>query len=331
MFRLDYIVTIGNNKFRGVHSVEIKRSITSLTGTAKIKVPATAVLKQTDGSRLNVLTAQQVKRGDKVEIELGYNGKLNKEFSGYVKRVNYTQPVEIECEDAVFLLRSKKIKKSYKKSEGVTLRRVLTDILDGTGIKFDTGGAEVNIETLLLASKSGDEVPCEEALNFVLERYGLVGYFDTSQKLFVGLRYGKRLGTVKYKLGWNTISEDELKYYKAEDMKYRVKAVYYNSLGKKKAIEVGDGDGSIRTIYLTGVKSDGDVKTLAENELNKWKFDGYAGKIKAFLQPFAEPGSIISLEDTKYSQRSGNYYCEGIEIEFGDKGARRTIEIGAKL
>lgn len=331
MFRLDYNITIAGTRFKGVNNVRIKRSISTLGGTATIVVPTTAVLKQTDGSKLNVLTAQKVKRGDPVEIELGYNGKLFKEFSGYVKRVNYKQPLEIECEDAVFLLREKKIKKTYVKSAKATLAGVLTDIVQGAGIKIDTGGVEVTIENLILAAKNGDEIPCEEALNYMLEVYGLVGYFGTDQTLFVGLRYGQRKDAVKYKLGWNTIKDDELKYYKAEDLKFKVKAVYYTALGKKETVEVGDGEGSVRTIFLTGVKDQGAIKKLAENELSKWKYDGFAGKITAFLQPFAEVGSVASIEDEKYSQRSGNYYCEGVEVTFGDKGARRIIEIGAKL
>lgn len=331
MFKLDYKITINNIRFNGVASVKTKRSLTSLGGSATIVVPATAVLKQTDGSRLNVLTAQQVKRGDPVEVELGYNGKLKKEFSGFVKRVNYTRPLEIECEDAVFLLRDKKVKKSYTKSDNATIEKVIRDIIAGTNITLETGGLDIPIESLLLATKSGEEVPAEEALNHILDVYGLVGFFNTSQTLFVGLRYGKRLGEVKYRLGWNTIKDDELKYHNADDMKVKVKAVYFTALGKKEVREIGDGDGSVRTIHLTGVKDAAKIDELAKNELDKWKFNGFSGKITAFLEPYAEVGSIISIQDEKYPERAGNYYCEGTEVTFGAKGARRIIELGAKL
>ena len=331
MFKLDYVITIGGKEFRGVNHVEIKRSITSLTGTAIIKVPSTAVLKQTDGSKLNVLTSQQIKRGDAVEIELGYNGKLFKEFSGYVKRVNFTRPLEIECEDAVFLLRSKYIKKTYKKSDKPTLNKVLSDLLEGTGLSFDTGGLSINIDQLILATDSGGEIPREEALNYVLDRYGLVGYFDTDQKLFIGLRQGKRGRTTKYKLGWNTIKDDELKFHTADDMKIKIKAIYINKLGVRTEVEVGDEDGSGRTIFLSDVEDAATMKKLAQNELDKFKYDGFEGKITAFLQPFAEPSGIIEIEDEKYSQRNGSYYCDGVEVTFGSNGARRIIQIGAKV
>jgi hypothetical protein len=328
MFALCYKVTIGSKKFSGVYEVQVKRSITSLGATCSIKVPTTAALKQTDGSRLNVLTAQQIKRGDAVEVELGYDEKYNKEFSGYVSRVNYSQPLEVECEDALFLLRQKNIAKSYSNT---TLSKVLKDLTEGTSIKADTGGLSINISKLILATKTGGEVSREIALKDLLNRYGLVGYFDTAQSLFVGLRQGKKGRTVKLRLGWNTIKDDELKYHSADESQVKIKAVYVDKLGARTEVEVGDKAGASRTVFLTDVSDKAQLKTLAENELAKWKFNGYAGKVTAFLQPFAEPACIIHLTDPQYSQRSGDYYCEGIEVTFGTGGARRKIELGAKV
>jgi hypothetical protein len=328
MFALCYKVTIGTKKFSGVYEVEVKRSITSLGATCSIKVPTTAALKQTDGSRLNVLTAQQIKRGDAVEVELGYDEKYNKEFSGYVTRVNYSQPLEVECEDALFILRQKNIAKSYSNT---TLDTVLKDLMEGTSIKTDTGGLKINISKLILATKTGGEVTREIALKDILSRYGLVGYFDTTQSLFVGLRQGKRGRTVKLRLGWNTIKDDELKYHSADESQVKIKAIYVDKLGVRTEVEVGDKAGASRTVFLTDVADKAQLKILAENELAKWKFNGYAGKITAFLQPFAEPGCIIHLTDPQYAQRSGDYYCEGIEVKFGTSGARRKIELGARV
>ena len=331
MFELCYKITIGTKKFSGVFEVEIKRSITNLGATCTIKVPTTATMKQTDGSRLNVLTAQVIKRGDAVEVELGYNNKFNKEFSGYVTRVNFTRPLEVECEDALFLLRQKSIAKTYNEKDKATLEKVLADITAGTGIKVDTGTLKINISKLILATKTGGEVSRDLALNDVLSRYGLVGYFDTAQGLFVGLRQGKKGKTVRLRIGWNTIKDDELKYHAAEESKVKIKAIYVNKLGTRTEIEVGDKDGSARTVFLTDVADATQLKTLAQNELAKWKFDGYAGKITAFLEPFAEPGCIMRITDPQYSQRSGDYYCDGIEVTFGTNGARRKIELGAKV
>jgi hypothetical protein len=328
MFELYHYITIGGKKFSGINEVEIKRSITSLTGTAKIKVPSTAVLKRIDGTKLNIMTAQAVNKGDAVLIQLGYNGKLKTEFCGYVSRVNYTRPLEIECEDGVYLLKQKKIAKSYKDT---TLAAVLSDIVEGTGITIDTGDLEINISKLILATEHGGEVPREDAITEVLSRYGLVGYFDTTNTLFIGLRQGKKAGTAKFKLGWNTVSDDELKYHNADDEKIQINAVYVDKLGVRTEVKVGDSDGSVRTVFLTDVKDANQLKTLAQNELAKYKFNGFSGKITAFLQPFCEPGYVANISDPNYSERSGDYYCEGIEVSYGTSGGRRIVEIGAKV
>jgi len=328
MFALSYRVKIEGKTFNGVAEVTVKRSIGTLSGTATVKLPSTAVLKKTDGSALNVLTAKQIKRGDNIEIELGYNGKLFKEFSGYVSRVNLTQPLEIECEDALYLLRKKDIAKSYKNT---TLSVVLADIVAGTKINVSTGGLEVKIDKLILATDTGGKVTRDIALQHVIDRYGLVGYFDTSYNLFVGLRQGKRLNTAKLRLNYNTIKDNELKYHNADEMQVKIKAIYVDKLGKRTEVEVGDDDGATRTVFLTDVSDKTQLEKLAQNELEKYKFDGYAGKITAFLQPFCEPGYVIAIQDDKYAQRGGNYYCEGIEVTFGTSGGRRKIEIGAKI
>lgn len=332
MFSLCHRITIAGKRYSAIVSCQVKRNITTLTGTAKIVVPSTAVLKQTDGSRLNVLTAQQVKRGDAVKIELGYNEKYYTEFSGYVNRVNLTQPLEIECIDASFLLQQSSIKKAYKET---TLQAVLNDIVEGTSIKVSTGDLKLNINKLILTTKAGGSVTRDTALNDILSRYGLVGYFDTSGGLFVGLRYGKRLTTVNYDLvglKCNVLKDDDLKYHNADEQKVKIKAIHIDKLGERTEVEVGDSlDGATRTIFLTDVKDKTQLKQLAENELQKYKYDGYSGKISAFLQPFCEPGCVISLRDEKYNQRGGSYYCEGIEVDFNTSGGRRKVDIGAKL
>ncbi len=330
MFVLNHLVKIGEYTIKGLVSCEIKRNISNLTGTATIVLPQTAVMTIV-GTKLNVLTAQAFKRGDSVEISLGYNGKLKKEFSGYITRVNLTNPVEIECEDGIFLLKNKTIKKVYNSKDNATLAKVLSDIFEGTNVSIDTGTLSIDISKLLLCTKTGGAVAREIALKKVIDDYGLVAYFDTEQNLFVGLRQGKKAGTVKLKLGWNTINDDNLKYHNADDEQVKIKAIYVNKLGQRVEAEVGDASGTIRTIFLSNVESQSQLATLAQQELDKWKFNGFSGSVNCFLQPFCEPAYIVELTDPTYSERSGNYYCEGVEIIFGQNGARRKIELGAKI
>ena len=103
MFALCCEIKIGSVSFKSVHDVKIKRSLYDLMATATIKVPVTAALKHSGEPPTHIETAQAIKIGDKVEIKLGYDGILNTEFVGYVKRLNYKVPLEIECEDEYYL------------------------------------------------------------------------------------------------------------------------------------------------------------------------------------------------------------------------------------
>ena len=70
---------------------------------------------------------------------------------------------------------------------------------------------------------------------------------------------------------------------------------------------------------------------LAQEELKRYSFDGYRGKIETFLFPYALPGMVAQLEDEVYRERSGSYYIESVDVSFGMGGARRNVEIGIKV
>ena len=328
MFALGYNITVGKYRFKGINAVnDIKRSINSTLGTATIKVPINAVIRHKDGTNLNVLTAQAIKRGDPVTIELAYNGKFKKEFSGFVSRINYNRPLEIECENAIFLLKQKNICKIFKDT---TLDAVLKDICEGTGIKYTTGGETIKVEKLLLCDDQKQPVDRATALNYTIEQLCLSGFFNVDNLLFVGLRQGLKNGKVKYRLGWNTIKDDDLKRHYAEDEKVLIKVFYFDSKGKKHSYNFGDKDGCVKTIHLDGVRDIKTIEKLAKNELAKYKFNGFEGKINGFLQPFCDVGYVANVIDEQYNERTNeSYYCEGVEVNFDTNGARRKSLIGA--
>lgn len=88
MFVLTCDIKIGNKRTSTVHHVSIKRSVYSLGDTATIKLPVTAILKQSGQPTVKIETAEAVEVGDRVEIRLGYDNRLRVEFVGYVKNIN---------------------------------------------------------------------------------------------------------------------------------------------------------------------------------------------------------------------------------------------------
>ena len=111
-------VTIGEYAFTRSNSIVITKSADALSDTASIKVPISSVIVN-EGQKTVVETAKAIKVGDKVKIEFGYKKNdttkwAYTEFEGYVKQINPGIPLEIVCEDAIWLLRRNKITKSWK-------------------------------------------------------------------------------------------------------------------------------------------------------------------------------------------------------------------------
>ena len=213
MFILCSEIRIGNVSFKSVHDVRIKRSIYSLAATAVIKVPVTAVLKHTGEAPAYIETAQVVKVGDRVEIRLGYDGNLSIEFAGYVKRLNYKVPLEIECEDEYYATRRVNCVFSGKET---TLKQCLNTILPDLNIAYCV---DLTLKNFVVNNKPGSWV-----LGFLKKEYGLAVFFDIDGNLYAGKAHEVQGETVKYRLRYNVIKDDELKYQLAEDVRLKVKA-----------------------------------------------------------------------------------------------------------
>lgn len=320
MFVLCCEIKIGSVAFKSVHDVQIKRSIYNLAATAVIKVPVTAVLKRAGEPPTYIETAEAVKVGDPVEIRLGYDGQMNTEFVGYVKRLNYKIPLEIECEDEYYLTRS--INCVFSKKE-TTLKQCLSTIL--SGIKLGVC-ADLTLKNFVVNNKPGSWV-----LGILKKEYGLTVFFDLNGTLYAGKAHDVQGETVKYLLRYNVIKDDDLKFQLASDVKMKVKAICYYKDGTKIEGELGEDGGENKTLYYYDVKDAKELKALAQEELKRYSFDGYRGKIETFLFPYALPGMVAQLEDEVYQERSGNYYIESVDVSFGMSGARRNVEIGIKV
>lgn len=118
VFTLYSKISIGSFKpFKGVHDISIKKSLGNYADTAILKLPLTARLMEAGNPQTqSVLTAHQFNVGDKVIIELGYNNKLQREFVGFIRRINMAAPLEIECEGYAYQLREKRINKSWEET-----------------------------------------------------------------------------------------------------------------------------------------------------------------------------------------------------------------------
>lgn len=310
--------------FDAFHSVEIERDIFKINSSCKIRIPISSRLEyKGKGYTESVQTAKQFARGDKISVWLGYGDNLKLEFSGFIYRLNYKTPLEIECEGYEFLLRSPYETKTWSKTN---LKTVLEYIIKDTDIVLSDKIPEMNFTKYIIPAN----MTKLEALQVVKEKYGIAVFF-MEKTLYAGLAYVIDLGTVKYKLGWNTIKDDELKFRNADDVRLKIKAVWIKPDNTKLEAEVGDPEGSQRTLFFYNVSSKSELEKLAKEEMKKYKYSGYEGKITTFLQPFAQPGMKGILQDPKYSEREGTYYITKVKVKSDNGGGRRTIEFTVKL
>lgn len=318
-------IAIGAYKFDRCSAVEIEKSTQLVASTAKITLPITAVLVN-EGMTTTVETSKLVKVGDVVQIRLAYDGVYDgEEFRGYVKRVNYKIPLEIECED-IWPLRRKNINQSWKT---VTLEALLQEIVSGTGIDLSS-----NVPGITLSPYSIKNATAAFALQKIRDEYGLTAYINRVGKLYVGLAYTDNSGQVNYTLNGsdvNVINADDLKYKNKDDVILKVKAIGIKGDNTRTEVEIGDKDGELRTLFFYNVTTADGLRKLATQEMNKLKFNGYDGKITTFLIPVALPGMKAVIVDEYFPERQGSYYVESVKTTWGIQGARREIELGIKL
>ena len=310
--------------FTGFNDVVIERDLFKINTICRLKMPLSVRLRNTKTGRIeSVQSSTQFKRGDKISVQLGYDEDLVEEFTGYIYRINYAAPLEIECEGSEFLLRGPVATRTWSE---VSIGNVLSYIIAGTGVVLRDDVPGMTFKNFVI----GANLTRLEALQLVKDKYGLTVYFLKNQ-LYVGLAYSLNLGTVKYRLGFNTIVDNELKYRIAEDVQLKIKAVWIRPDNTKLEVEVGDSSGSQRTLFFYDVSSQEELKKIAKEEMQKYKYSGYEGKITTFLQPYAEPGYKAVLADDRFPERAGNYYVTKTEVKVGTSGARRIVEFSIKL
>jgi len=325
MFILACNISIGTYTFSRCNAVEINKSNSLVTNTANITIPTTAVLMSRD-SKTTIETAKAIKEGMPVKIELLYKNYEGEIFKGYVKRVNYKTPLEIECEDATYLLRKKNLNKSW---QTITLHEVISEIIQGSGIVMASDPPAVNLAPYSLKNVNG-----AFALQKIKDDFGLTIYINEDEELYVGLAYTDNTGKVLYNLTGketNVINADNLRYHDKDDIAIKVKAINIHGDNTRTEIEIGDDDGELRTLFFYNVKSKDELIRMAAQEIDKLKYDGYEGNITTFLIPKVLPGMKAVLEDDRFPERAGSYYVESVKTIWGVGGARREVELGIKL
>lgn len=324
MYILDGKAEIGDYVFNAVHGIEITKSVEELSDTAIIKLPTRFKIRQ-NGERK--YTEEAIKVGDKVVITLAYEGRYSGvEFRGYVKKISPKTPIEIHCEDAIWLLRRKNINKVWGKT---SIKEIVQEIIKGTSILISRYMEKQNVplDKWIVRNANGAQV-----LESFRKDLAQTVFIDDEDKLYVGLQQLTNIGeTVVYDLNYNLV-ENNLEFRSKDERRIKIKYNYMNpTTNQKESIEIGDADGEQRE-YTTSVVSDKmQLEAMAKAELQKLKYDGFDGDIVSFLIPYATRGMKAKLIDEEHPNREGNYFIKKVVTTFDTGGARRKVTLGNKL
>ena len=356
MLRLNVKITFTSNNpltkgdttiFHQVTECETEESYENLTDTFKITVPRNINM---DGKPLFNGTTPLFNRGDNVKVELGYYPNLRTVFEGWVSEIGAKIPVEIKCEDDMWLLKNTTITYPSKalqtyttvsKKTGrplmhpryigasITLKQLLNEILaqGADDIELAEPVLDVNLGQFRVNNVSVCKV-----LEELKSKYGLYSYFRDGL-LYVGLPSNAAdTVTREFEFEKNIIDDSELEYQLAENISVRVVAKLIGLNNTFEEVEVGNPDGAVRTfhLYYDGVGTKPDLKEFAQLKLDESVYDGYRGSFETFGEPYVRHGDIVKLKSKKLPERDGNYLVTSVKRTFGMGGYRQIIEIGAK-
>jgi hypothetical protein len=296
--------------FNFAKEVEIETSRSALTNTCKITLPRKLKVLKGD---INAF----LKRGSKVEVELGYAPELRTEFRGYIARVGAKVPVVIECEDEMWNLKQTSFSKAWKNA---TLREVVSFIYRGPAKV-----ADLQLGNFVIDRKNAAQVL--ESLT----QYHLQAYFQQDGILRVDFAgyLSSSAPRATFDFNRNVISND-LEYVRKDDVRLRVKGISRLANGEKIEYKVGDEDGDERVLTYKNLNQEA-LHTIVKRDFETLKKDGYRNGFETFGIPYTEPGYLAELTDPEYPERNGSYLIEAVTIKMGTDGFRRTNKLERRI
>jgi len=328
-------VKIGKITLKGVTEAEFETSVDTIGGTAKITIPRRITRK--DGKTL----LDQIHTGDRVEVKLGYNGKLKTEFAGYVAHIGDGTPLVIECDDQWYTFKhAPHITKSYK---SVTLKELLKDLFKGYEIDcvdftFSGGYIIKDVTPFAVVKKIKEEVGFCAKLDEENKKITCFWAFDfkgfNKHTYVFGTRNGTLINQLRDRRLLPNIAANGLKFVRKEDRKLQITGKAKQKKGKTITVTVGskDDDAEKRTMnFGSDVTSEAELKKRIETELKNKNFDGYEGTITGFGLPRTKPGDTLKIVDTGNPEREGEYLIKRVKVRFNSSGFRRENELSYKI
>lgn len=324
MLKLIHDIRIGNIHLRRLDKVEIRKSVENLCDTATISMPATVYNKP-------LKDIKQLKVGDSVHIQLGYNSddNLKTEFKGYLKGIQSTsEGVKIECEDDIYLFR---VPMDDEEIKSPTVEQLLKKCVAAVAKQH-----KIALSVDCKYDFSYDKFTIHKATAYdVLKKIqdeAKPNIFIKDKTLCIYPQFFGEFGRAKYDFSKNIDADGlDLIYKREEERKFLIEVTAKDCSGKEIKVVEGTPGGDKKSIKLSCVTDIKSLKLQAQQILNKEAFTGYEGSFTGWLIPFCDAGYAVELNDPEEEFKNGTYYVTAVDIEYSPSGGKRKISLGKRL
>ena len=321
-FNMDWHIEIGRYKLAMLDSVEIHKSVDLLADSCVIKLPASIYNQALKIEDIN--GKDKIVRGDGVLVKLGYNGKLQEEFKGYLLNIGTDDgSITINCEDELFLLRKAVRDKEFKNK---TVKEIAQYLLVETGLNVSLRlncSLTIDYDKFVISKATAYDVLKK------LQEETKGNIYIKNGALNIHPPYVENHGAVAYSFQVN-IEQSDLKYKRAEDKKIEIVVESVGKDGKKKFFSYGTSGGDKKTVTGDGMSEKGIIEK-AKNEYDLLIYDGYEGSITTWLIPYVENGYSATIKDEDYEYKDGTYYVTAVTTTMNNSGGVRKVQLGKKL
>ena len=329
MYRMDYDIRIGGTALPLLTSVKISKDVTKLTDTATIICPAVS-----HGRPLAF--AKNLKKWQHVTIELGYDGKLRREFDGYVKSVALDDnQLRIECEDALLLFQRVTIPNGELKD--VSLEQLLKHVIGKVNeyLQAESLGEPLSVDCRYSYGYDKFTFVNNATAYSVMEQIqkeGAPNIYISDNVLHIVPQYTDTTGEAVYSMQRNICKSGlNLKWRDENDRQLLVKVESKPKNGKPLTAQAGTAGGDTMSLAFSTITDLKSLQAIADNFHRSKIYTGYEGSFEAWLVPSCDAGFLVTLEDDKKSLRTGRYYVISVAVEFSSSGAKRTVSLGASV
>lgn len=366
-----------------VHSFEAHDSWDKQTDKCKIVIPKNVYVRDEDGRPIS-LGGENVNiggfaglpplflRGDVVSVRAGYRyfdtrgnevAPMNQIFTGYVSNVSSKKPIELECEDNMYILKSANApQKTYK---GFTVEAMLADMISLAGLPFTVNRKTA---TTIGTYMSSSATTIAQVLDTLRKDFHFESYFRGSELRCGSFIYldqdtvGKPTSVFQFQ---KNIISDEISYKRLDDIV--LSAIAHNTVNGQTTGFTKDGKaktttnrlevlvtltakgvttfvrsnkhdpypantvGDRRELYFGGTSTIKELTDLAVAELKKYYYAGLRGKFTTFGLPCIKQGDNIEIRDKKLPERNGIYKVKSVETTGGVAGLRQIIELDYRI